>query len=179
MQHPTNLGQGAAIQTGLATPGTAVPCPGRIEIGERSIPNYNEFSLGTVPMATAFARSCNTSFAKLASEMNADDLTVAASTFGIGPDYSVTGLPTVSGSVPPASDTVQRTEDGFGQGKVVLSPFGMAIAAASIARGGTVAPPASGTSLRGTSGSSIGTSSSSGTVSRGGLGVSGSSSGPP
>ncbi|MBC2643776.1 MULTISPECIES: penicillin-binding transpeptidase domain-containing protein [unclassified Rhodococcus (in: high G+C Gram-positive bacteria)] len=131
---------GAAISSGLATPDTMVPCPGRIEIGERSVPNYNEFALGTVPMATAFARSCNTSFAKLASEMRPDALTVAASQYGIGPDYDVVGLPTDSGSVPPADDLVQRTEDGFGQGKVVVSPFGMALAAATIAHGSTPVP---------------------------------------
>ncbi|BAH54873.1 penicillin-binding transpeptidase domain-containing protein [Rhodococcus opacus] len=131
---------GAAISSGIATPDTMVPCPGRIDIGERSVPNYNEFALGTVPMATAFARSCNTSFAKLASEMQPDALTVAASQYGIGPDYEVVGLPTDSGSVPPADDLVQRTEDGFGQGKVVVSPFGMALAAATIAHGTTPVP---------------------------------------
>ncbi|MFD1814289.1 penicillin-binding transpeptidase domain-containing protein [Rhodococcus gannanensis] len=131
---------GAAIDNGLANPGTMVPCPGRIVIGERSVPNYNEFALGTVSMSTAFARSCNTSFAKLASEMQADDLTLAAAQFGIGPDYDVPGLPTESGSVPPADDLVQRTEDGFGQGKVVVSPFGMALAAATVAHGSTPTP---------------------------------------
>ncbi|WP_072687578.1 penicillin-binding transpeptidase domain-containing protein [Rhodococcus marinonascens] len=131
---------GAAISSGIATPDTMVPCPGRIEIGERSVPNYNEFALGTVSMATAFARSCNTSFAKLASEMKPNALTVAASQFGIGADYKVVGLPTYTGSVPEADDLVQRTEDGFGQGRVVVSPFGMALAAATIAHGSTPLP---------------------------------------
>nr|WP_068277180.1 penicillin-binding transpeptidase domain-containing protein [Aldersonia kunmingensis] len=131
---------GAAIETGLATPGTSVPCPGRIVIGERSIPNYNEFALGTVSMATAFARSCNTSFAKLASEMAPDALHVTAARLGIGPDYSVVGVSTNSGSVPPAEDQTQRTEDGFGQGKVVVSPFGMAMAAATVAHGSAPVP---------------------------------------
>ena len=131
---------GAAISSGLATPGSTVPCPGRIEIGERSVPNYNEFSLGDVTMSTAFTRSCNTSFAKLASEMSPDALTVAASQFGVGPDYDVVGLPTDSGSVPPADELVQRTEDGFGQGKVVVSTFCMALAAATVAHGSTPVP---------------------------------------
>ncbi|TJZ81182.1 penicillin-binding transpeptidase domain-containing protein [Rhodococcus oryzae] len=131
---------GAAIDNGLAQPGTPVGCPGRIVIGERSVPNYNEFALGTVPMSTAFARSCNTTFAKLASEMAPDALTVAAARYGIGPDYDVPGLPTDSGSVPPAPELVQRTEDGFGQGKVVVSTFGMALAAATIANGSTPVP---------------------------------------
>ncbi|MFF0814236.1 penicillin-binding transpeptidase domain-containing protein [Rhodococcus sp. NPDC003318] len=131
---------GAAIENGLAQPETMVGCPGRVVIGERSVPNYNEFALGTVSMSTAFARSCNTTFAKLASEMDADALTVAAAQFGIGPTYDVPGLPTQSGSVPPADDLVQRTEDGFGQGKVVVSPFGMALAAATVANGSTPVP---------------------------------------
>ncbi|CDZ88698.1 Penicillin-binding protein [Rhodococcus ruber] len=131
---------GAAISSGLAGPGTMVACPGRITIGERSVPNYNEFSVGTVPMATAFARSCNTSFAKLASEMAPDALTVAAAQFGIGPEYDVVGMPTFSGSVPPAEDLVQRAEDGFGQGRVVVSPFGMALAAATVAHGSAPVP---------------------------------------
>ncbi|AOW92393.1 penicillin-binding protein [Rhodococcus sp. WMMA185] len=131
---------GAAISSDLATPHTLVPCPGLIVIGDRSVPNYNEFALGTVPMATAFARSCNTSFAKLASEMQSDALTVAASQFGVGADYEVVGLPTYTGSVPEADDLVQRTEDGFGQGRVVVSPFGMALAAATVANGSTPVP---------------------------------------
>ncbi|MFD6897340.1 penicillin-binding transpeptidase domain-containing protein [Rhodococcus sp. NPDC060086] len=131
---------GAAISSGLATPETMVPCPGRITIGERSVPNYNEFALGTVSMATAFARSCNTTYAKLASEMEPDALTVAAAQFGIGVDYDVVGMPTDSGSVPPAEDLVERTEDGFGQGKVVVSPFGMALAAATVSSGRTPVP---------------------------------------
>ncbi|MDV8020798.1 penicillin-binding transpeptidase domain-containing protein [Rhodococcus sp. IEGM 1330] len=131
---------GAAISSGLATPGSTVPCPGRIVIGERSVPNYNEFALGDVTMSTAFTRSCNTSFAKLASEMAPDALNVAASQFGVGPDYDVVGLPTDSGSVPPADELVQRTEDGFGQGRVVVSTFGMALAAATVAHGSTPVP---------------------------------------
>ena len=131
---------GAAIEEGIATPETTVPCPGRIVIGERSVPNYNEFSLGNVSMSTAFTRSCNTSFAKLASEMSAGALTDAASMFGIGPEYGVVGLPTESGSVPPAEELVQRTEDGFGQGKVLVSTFGMALAAATVAHGSTPVP---------------------------------------
>lgn len=131
---------GAAIDNGLAQPGTMVGCPGRIVIGERSVPNYNEFALGTVSMSTAFARSCNTTFAKLASQMAPDALTTAAAQFGIGPDYQVPGLPTASGSVPPAEDLVQRTEDGFGQGRVLVSPFGMALAAATVANGSTPVP---------------------------------------
>ncbi|MBF6261817.1 penicillin-binding transpeptidase domain-containing protein [Nocardia farcinica] len=130
----------AAMHEGLATPDTIVPCPSQIVIGERTIPNYNMFSVGSVPMATAYERSCNTSFAKLASELPADALHVTAAGLGVGPDYTVVGLPTTSGSVPPAEDMVQRSEDGIGQGKVVVSPFGMALMAATVANGSAPVP---------------------------------------
>ncbi|MGZ8179949.1 penicillin-binding transpeptidase domain-containing protein [Williamsia sp. SKLECPSW1] len=130
----------AAIGTGLAKPSTMLGCPGTVTIGPRTIPNYDEFALGTVPMQTAFARSCNTTFAKLASEMGPSDLAAAAAKMGIGPHYDVPGIPVDSGSVPIAPDLVQRTEDGFGQGKVLTSPFGLAMVAATVAHGSTPVP---------------------------------------
>jgi cell division protein FtsI/penicillin-binding protein 2 len=67
-------------------------------------------------------------------------LTVAAAQYGIGPDYDVAGLSTVTGSVPPTVNLAERTEDGFGQGTVLVSPFGMALAAATVAAGKTPVP---------------------------------------
>ncbi|BBZ05063.1 penicillin-binding protein [Mycolicibacterium chitae] len=129
---------GAAIQRDMATPNTLLGCPGTIDIGHRTVPNYNRFDLGTVPLSKAFANSCNTTFAELASRMPPRALTHAAAQFGIGPDYMIDGIMTLSGSVPPTVDLAERTEDGFGQGKVLASPFGMAMAAATVAAG--VAP---------------------------------------
>lgn len=130
----------AAMAAGIATPDTVLPCPSHTTIGERTIPNYNLFSVGDVPMATAYERSCNTTFARLASRLDDDALTQAAARLGIGQDYAVEGLPTMSGSVPPADGLVQRAEDGIGQGKVVVSPFGMAVMAATVAHGSAPVP---------------------------------------
>jgi hypothetical protein len=130
----------AVMSAGIATPDTTVPCPNEIVIGQRTIPNYDMFGLGDVSMADAYARSCNTSFAKLASELPGNALTTNAAEFGVGPDYTIAGLPTASGSVPPANDQTLRTEDGIGQGKVVVSPFGMALVAATVAHGSTPVP---------------------------------------
>lgn len=131
---------GAAIDREMATPNTLLACPGTADIGHRTVPNYGGFDLGVVPMSRAFASSCNTTFAQLAAEMPPTGLTVAAAQYGIGPDYNVDGMPTVSGSVPPTVDLAERTEDGFGQGKVLVSPFGMALAAATVAAGKTPVP---------------------------------------
>jgi hypothetical protein len=131
---------GAALERDLATPNTLLACPGTIDIGHRTIPNYGGFDLGTVPMSRAFANSCNTTFAQLASQMPPRGLTQAAAQYGIGPDYKVDGINTVSGSVPPTVNLTERTEDGFGQGKVLVSPFGMALAAATVDAGRTPVP---------------------------------------
>ncbi|MEV0060186.1 penicillin-binding transpeptidase domain-containing protein [Nocardia sp. NPDC050718] len=130
----------AAMAAGIATPETVLPCPSRTTIGERTIPNYNLFSVGDVPMATAYERSCNTTFARLASRLDGTALTDAAARLGIGQEYAVEGLPTMSGSVPPAEELVQRAEDGIGQGRVVVSPFGMAVMAATVAQGAAPVP---------------------------------------
>jgi cell division protein FtsI/penicillin-binding protein 2 len=131
---------GAAIERDMATPNTLLGCPGVMDIGHRTIPNYGGFDLGTVPMSRAFASSCNTTFAELASRMPPRGLTQAAAQYGIGPDYQIEGITTVSGTVPPTVNLAERTEDGFGQGKVVVSPFGMAMAAATVAAGKTPVP---------------------------------------
>ncbi len=131
---------GAAVDRDMATPNTLLGCPGTIDIGQRTIPNYGDFDLGTVPMSRAFANSCNTTFAELASRMPPKGLTTAAAQYGIGLDYQIDGLTTVTGSVPPTVDLAERTEDGFGQGKVLVSPFGMAMAAATVAAGKTPVP---------------------------------------
>jgi len=131
---------GAAIERDMATPNTLLGCPGQMDIGHRTVPNYGGFDLGTVPMSRAFASSCNTTFAELASRMPPRGLTQSAAQYGIGPDYHIEGIDTVSGSVPPTVNLTERTEDGFGQGKVLVSPFGMAMAAATVAAGQTPVP---------------------------------------
>lgn len=130
----------AALNASLVTPETPVACPGVLTIDNRTIPNDDDFDLGTVPFATAFARSCNTTMGQLADELPDDALTTMARKFGIGVDYVIPGLTTVTGKVPVAETPAQRVENGIGQGTVTVSPFGLAVAEASLARGETAVP---------------------------------------
>ncbi len=130
----------AALQAGLVTPDTVVACPGSANIEGRVIPNDNNFDLGNVPLHTAFAKSCNTTMGKLAVQLPADGLTNAGLQLGLGIDYVTPGLTTVTGKVPAADTPAARVEAGIGQGTVVATPFGMALVAASIARGSVPAP---------------------------------------
>ncbi|NUT52021.1 MAG: penicillin-binding protein [Saccharothrix sp.] len=126
----------AALASGQATADSPLPCPAKAVIdGRRIVPNDHEFDKGTIPLHSAFAFSCNTTFAQLAAGMAPDALGQAAEGFGIGVDFEIPAITTITGSVPPASDVVERAEDGFGQGKVLASPFGMALVAATVAKG--------------------------------------------
>lgn len=130
----------AAITASGLTTTSPVACPGTIVIGGRPVPNAGGFDLGTVPLLTAFARSCNTTFAQIGSQLGPDALPTAAAGLGLGADYAIPGMVTITGSVPVSDDVVQRAENGIGQGQVLASPLGMALMAATVARGTPVVP---------------------------------------
>jgi cell division protein FtsI/penicillin-binding protein 2 len=130
----------AALAGAGLDPQAPVACPGSITIGGRPLPNKGGFDLGTVPLRTAFARSCNTTFGQLGAQLPPDALPAAALRFGLGADFVVPGVKTVTGAVPPSDDVVQRAEDGIGQGEVLASPLGMALVAATVAHGAPVVP---------------------------------------
>jgi len=129
----------AGFDSKLVTPTTSVKCPGEVVIDFRAIHNEG-FELGTVPLVTAFAKSCNTTFAALAAKLPDNALTKAAAQYGIGRDFVIPGLTTLTGKVPSADSTVQKAEDGFGQGVVLVTPFSAALMAATAATGNMPSP---------------------------------------
>lgn len=135
----------AGIDANLVTPDTEVDCPGEFTIDSRAIHNEG-FELGTVTLTQAFAKSCNTTFAQLATRLPADALTKAATEYGIGRDFVIPGITTLTGKVPVADSSVQLAEDGFGQGVVLVTPFSAALMAATVANGNMPTP----TLIRGT-----------------------------
>ncbi len=136
----------AALERGLIAPGQPTGCPGVFTIQGRAIHNSHDFALGTVDSTVAFARSCNTTFADLSTQMPADALPDAAAAFGVGLDFVMPGAVTLTGKVPDADAVIQRAENGFGQGQVLLSPFGAVLMAATAQHGSMPTP----TLIRGT-----------------------------
>ncbi len=130
----------AALESGHVQPDTMLPCPGRADIEGRSIPNENQFDLGTVPLHTAYAQSCNTTMAELADALPPEALQQTARQLGLGIDYTTAGLTTVTGTVPVNTTPAEKVESAIGQGKDVASPFGMTLTAATIANGTTPTP---------------------------------------
>ena len=130
----------AAMPAENLTPQTPVECPGTTVIDGRTIPNEDSFVLGTVPLQQAFARSCNTTFSRLALGLPPEGLPEAGRELGFGADWTIPGMTTITGSVDAATDDLQRSVDGIGQGDVLASPFGMALVSATIAHGAPVTP---------------------------------------
>ena len=130
----------AGLDRGLIAPGTPVACPGAFSIDGREIHNAHDFDLGTVDSTLAFAKSCNTTFAKLSTQMPGDALPVAATDYGIGLDFVVDGVTTLTGNVPNAATSVQRAENGFGQGDVLITPFSAVLMAATAQHGSMPMP---------------------------------------
>jgi cell division protein FtsI/penicillin-binding protein 2 len=129
-----------ALSQGKITPQTPVACPGTTSIEGRTIANENQFNLGTTSVTTAFARSCNTTFSQVATQLGPNDLPAMAKQFGIGVDYQIPNITTNTGHIPAETDTLARGEDGFGQGQDQVSVFAMALVAASAEHGSTPVP---------------------------------------
>lgn len=136
----------AALRSGTVGIDTPVQCPAMKTFDGRDLPNDKNFDLGTVPLRTAFAKSCNTTFAQLSVDQPADALPKTAHQLGIGVDFDMPGAITLTGKVPEAPEVVHKAANGIGQGSVLVSPFGMALAASTVAHGSMPVP----TLVRGT-----------------------------
>lgn len=120
--------------------GTIVGCPSTLNLYGRTVTNYNSFSLGDTTLSNAFAQSCNTTFAEISTNLPEGKLKETAEGFGLGRDYEIPGLTTITGSVPEGETPLDRTEAGYGQGLDLASPFGMALVSATAANGRTPVP---------------------------------------
>lgn len=129
----------ALLSGGVVRPDSAVECPGTTVVYGKRFQNEDRFDLGRVPLRTAFARSCNTTFTALSQRLEPGALPDAAAAYGVGARWS---LPVTSfgGSVPAPKDDTELAADAIGQGRVETSPLAMALVSAAVARGGAVTP---------------------------------------
>lgn len=127
------------LEHGVTTADAQVPCPGSITVDGKVLHNEGSFDLGTVSVQSAFAHSCNTSFAALAGHLAAGDLPATARKLGLGAGWSLP-VTSFSGSVPAPNGPAEQAADAIGQGRVLVSPLAMALVAATISRGSAVIP---------------------------------------
>lgn len=128
-----------ALLAAGVTPEQPVPCPKTETVDGRSFKNFEGEALGDVTFADDFAASCNTAFVSLSGDLGDDALTAAASPMGIGLDWEV-GVDAFTGDVPANTSAVDKAAATIGQGRTLVSPLGMAVAAGTIARGEFVDP---------------------------------------
>ncbi|MET9022201.1 penicillin-binding transpeptidase domain-containing protein [Actinopolymorpha sp. NPDC004070] len=123
----------ALLADGLR-PGDMVTCPSDTSVGGKHFKNAYDFSLPDGPMTDAFAHSCNTTVVERARDLDDGELVAMAERFGIGTKWKL-GLPAYSGSVPEPRDLVDLAASMIGQGRVQMSPLGMALVAATVDAG--------------------------------------------
>ena len=131
----------ALLRSGM-TADSDTTCPATVSVDGRSFTNFPEYptdKLGTIPLRTAFANSCNTAFISARDAANQDALIDAAGSLGLDP-HAALGFPAFLGDVPGDSDGTDHAASMIGQGRVLASPLGMATVAASVAHGATVVP---------------------------------------
>jgi cell division protein FtsI/penicillin-binding protein 2 len=123
----------AVLASGLL-PTDSVDCPAEEIVGGLAVHNDDDFELGNVTLLRAFAASCNTSFARLAAELEDGALDAAAEDFGFDVEYELP-LPVAGGRFPEPEDLAERAAAAFGQARVQASPLHMASVAAAVASG--------------------------------------------
>jgi Penicillin binding protein transpeptidase domain len=136
----------AALMAGR-TAATPLDCSQNITVEGRTIQNSEAEQFGVIPLRTAFAKSCNTAFIRLAQGLPSGELAKAAKLYGFD---GTRPLPIASfgGSYPTPKDTVDYVSSAIGQGKVQASPIQMASVAAAVASGTWRQPFVSGTAPR-------------------------------
>ncbi len=129
----------ALAQTGLR-PGSVVQCPATTSIGGRTFHNFDNETLGSTNLLTAFAVSCNTTFASLATQrLSGSTLAAMARTYGFNSGPSL-GIPATLGHFTRPTDPVGLAADAFGQGTDLVNPLSQASVAAAV-EDGTWRPP--------------------------------------
>ncbi|MEQ4209907.1 penicillin-binding transpeptidase domain-containing protein [Actinopolymorpha sp. B9G3] len=128
----------ALLENGLSMV-ESVECPAETNVGGKRFKNAHNMSLPNGPTWNAFAFSCNTTVVNRAENLADGDLVAMAQRFGIGAEWDL-GLPAYSGSVPEPKDLVDRAATMIGQGRVLMSPLGMALVAAAVDSGQPRAP---------------------------------------
>jgi cell division protein FtsI/penicillin-binding protein 2 len=129
----------ALARTGMRTT-SAVACPGQVTIGGRTFHNDNNEHLGTTTLQTAFAASCNSTFAMLASQrLGGAALASMADVLGFNTQPAL-GIPAILGQFTTPHQPVDLAADAFGQGTDLVNPLSQAAVAAAI-DDGTWRPP--------------------------------------
>lgn len=136
----------AALEANMITPQTPVTAAPRITLPDSTttLENYDGKPCGpggTVPFATAFAKSCNGPFAQLADQIGADRLRSMSQALGFSNPNLAVPMPVAASEVGPLPDGAALAQSGIGQRDVRMTPLQNAQVTATIANGGIPMAP--------------------------------------
>jgi len=161
----------AALQAGLITPDSYLPCTGSLTVGDIVFHNVEPGINASLNLPEAIAISCDTWFYRLGTsfywrqQRGALDIQRWAQRFGFGSRTGV-DIPGEYGGLVPTPAWLQRTfkqpwqriwYEGYsvnlsiGQGALAITPLQLAVGYATLANGGTVVTPHLGRAILGAS----------------------------
>jgi len=135
----------AALAAGV-TPDSSFPDPARqpLPLTTATIGNFGGGPCaggGSITLRQALVVSCNTTFAQLGLQVEADGLVDQAERFGLNADFDL-GLPTVPSVLPrDGLDPPATAQSAIGQRDVQVTPLQMAMITAAIGNNGTLMTP--------------------------------------
>ena len=131
-----------ALEESVVTPATQFVDAGSVKAGGFVVHNYGDQVYGEHDFTKAFASSINTTFAKVGVQLGAEALARYAGDFGFNSDlpWSLGGAKSIFPS-PDDMDKAHVAQASYGQGEVLATPFGMALAASAIANEGQIMKP--------------------------------------
>jgi cell division protein FtsI/penicillin-binding protein 2 len=130
----------SALANAGMRPSSTVQCPSQVNIGGRIFHNDDNEKLGTTSLLNAFAVSCNSTFAMLATQrLDGPALASMAETFGFNAKPAL-GIPATLGQFTTPHQPVDLAADAFGQGTDLVNPLSQASVVAAI-EDGTWRPP--------------------------------------
>ena len=97
---------------------------------------------GTVDLKTAFAKSCNITFGKLAYQLGMERLRNTAELFGLNENFKFDDFMIYNSSFPKSGENLSDLVwSGVGQSQVLVTPMHMAMIAGAVANGGVMVEP--------------------------------------
>lgn len=117
-------------------------CLGEDIIGQKEIHCYNSFAHGRLSLSDAFAKSCNTAYAKIGQDLDADRLKAISEIMGYNQPISMEVETSVSQFVLDGSSSgPEVTETSIGQGKTLTTPLLNVMMASAVANNGIAMQP--------------------------------------
>lgn len=117
-------------------------CAGIWEFGNSKVNCAGNTAHGTIDLETAFAKSCNVTFGKLAYQLGAERLRATAEGFGFNDNFKFGDVILYNSQFPTSLQSeADLVWSGVGQGTVLVTPLHMAMIAGSVANGGSMMKP--------------------------------------